>query len=284
MEAESSYFKAEPIKQTAQQKRNRIPLETLRILTAVIIFPAIFVFIIHGYFITFFTRDAKTRQKKLNAHTSSYSRFAMRVLRIQIKLSSSIPTFETENFLIVSNHLSYIDMIAIAAIQPSCFVTSVDLGMVPFLGTIARICGSLFVERRNKERLTQDRTQIEEALVSGLQVVLFPEGTSGNGETVLPFKRGLLMTASLAGRRILPVTIHYSHLNGEPLRPRDRDQVCWYGDMSFLPHFWNILALRSVSIDVHFHRPCRFEKDVSKETVAESLHQIISQKYLSRSN
>ena len=239
---------------------------------------AILVFLGHGFLIRALTSDPHLRKRKLLRNINWYSRLALRLMRVKVIARGRTPA-DGENFLMVSNHMSYLDMIVLASVQPSVFVTSVDMGQVFFLGTMAEIGGSLFVERRNRDRIDHDVAQIEYALNRGFDVTLFPEGTSGNGVEVLPFKRSLLTAALNSGTPVLPVTLKYFEIDGKPFSEENRDIVCWYGRQSFLPHFFRLLSVKSVSAKVTFGAPVRAEVGMTKHTLTDDLHRTISREY-----
>lgn len=188
-------------------------------------------------------------RKILNRLLRFYSRIACLVLGIK-------PEFILEdkmidgNHLIVSNHLSYIDVIAICSRFPGCFVTSVEIRDTPFLGHIAKLGGCLFVERRSRENLSEEIKEIRKALESGLNVCIFPEATSTDGSEVLRFKTPLFKAAVDSGSKVLPLTLNYKKIGKEELTVANRDKVCWYGDMSFFPHLWSFLNIGRIHLDI----------------------------------
>ena len=252
--------------------------EKLRLVkTGVVIFPAIAVFLAHGLAIRTLIRNQRRRRRLLIQNVSRYSRFALKRLRISVETSGIEPT--GENFLVVSNHLSYVDLMVIAAVMPSVFVTSIDMGEVFFLGTMAEIGGSVFIERRHRERIEADIQQLASRLEDGFDVVLFPEGTSSSGESVLPFKRSLFAAAIRTGKKIRPLTLSYPKIDGEDFNRDNRDSVCWYGKMSFLPHFLRLLACRSIEAEVRFHPPVEPLAGESKYELARRVHRVVAESF-----
>ena len=158
-----------------------------------------------------------------------------------------------DNCLIVSNHLSYLDIPMIASLLPGCFVTSREIQKIAFLGHLTQLAGCLFVERRSRLFLKNETRSLSHALKQGLNVVLFPEGTSSNGDGVLRFRQPLFQAAFDAGKPVLPVSIRYTRIGGNPFAPSNRDQVCWYDDMAFWPHFKNLANLSVISVNIHIH-------------------------------
>jgi 1-acyl-sn-glycerol-3-phosphate acyltransferase len=247
-------------------------------LTATVMLPAIVVFFAHGCLIKLLQRDSQKRLRSLVRNVALYSRFALRAMRIEVEIKGDIKP-ANQNVLFVCNHLSYLDMMVLASVAPSVFVTSIDMGEVFFLGQMAEIGGSLFIERRNRDRVEKDIEQIAQALRDGFDVTLFPEGTSGNGEKVLPFKKSLLIAAKQAGRQIQPLTLTYRSIDSEPFSGKNHDRVCWYGDAKFLAHFFGLLSRRSVTARVEFHAPLLIREKDCRDTLAKWTHQIISDSY-----
>jgi len=181
--------------------------------------------------------------------------------------------------LVVSNHLSYVDVLVIASLAPSVFVTSIELRNTLLLGQLARLSGSLFVERRKAAGLRQEIDAITAVLNQGFSVVLFPEGTTFNGDHVHPFKQSLLDTAVKAHCAILPVCIRYQRVNGRPISASSRDSVLYYGGISFFRHFPRFLTLRSVEVAISVLHPIHARTDESRKHLAERAHGAISAEY-----
>lgn len=168
-----------------------------------------------------------------------------------IRISHNLKNIDkSKNYFIVSNHLSYTDILIISSIIPTSFVTSVEMKKTPFLGQIIQLAGCLFVERRNKKNILNEIGDIENALNKGLNVTVFPEATSTNGEQVLNFKRSLFQSAMNTQVDVLPMTLNYRKVNGENVSSENRDSICWYGDMEFAPHLWSLCKNKSINVDI----------------------------------
>lgn len=188
--------------------------------------------------------------KKILGHiVGIYSKILIWILGI--KTSHNFKNLDrSKNYFIVSNHLSYIDILVISSIIPTSFVTSVEMKNTPFLGQIIQLAGCLFVERRNKSNIKSEISDIENALLNGLNVTVFPEATSTNGERVINFKRSLFLCAMNTKVEILPLTINYKQIDSQPINTQNRDKVCWYGNMEFAPHLWSLCQLKSVHVEL----------------------------------
>lgn len=181
----------------------------------------------------------------MRAHlTHTICRFGVWLLRINIRGSRLSRRLRGE--LIVANHLSYVDIIVIASQVPTLFVTSREVERSPFLGWMATCGGSVFVDRRRTNALLEEQSQIAFLLAQGCNVCLFPEATSSDGTTVLPFKGALIQVALQAGITILPVVLAYTAINGTTPHRATLDSVCYYGDMTFRDHLPRFLQLRSL--------------------------------------
>lgn len=181
--------------------------------------------------------------------------------------------------LIVSNHLSYIDILVVSSVFPTCYVTSVELKETPFLGQCAMAANSLFVERRARMNLRSEIQELAEALKNGLNVTVFPEATSTNGEGVLRFRRPLYEAAIQSGVDVLPICLNYRKIKGEAVTRKNRDSIFWYGDMPFANHFWGIFeTLRSFEVEISILDPVSVEeKDARK--LCELTYSMVNEKY-----
>lgn len=153
-----------------------------------------------------------------------------------------------ESHLIVSNHLSYLDILVIAANQPTLFVTSIEIRESGFLGFLSKAGACHFVERRNRDQIEREVAEIAGSLRDGLNVVVFPEATSTNGSSVLPFKVSLMDAAIMSGRSLQPYCINYKEISGQPVGVHNRDEVCWYGDMTFADHLLNVARRGDIKV------------------------------------
>ena len=131
--------------------------------------------------------------KKMILRTRSFIKVLLRILNIEVTVSGceNIP----KNGLIVANHLSYLEVLALQIASPSIFVTSKEIERTPFLGSLCKRSGCLFVNRRSIWNLPSETTEIESALSRGFNVTLFPEGTTTDGFSLLPFRSSLLQAA-----------------------------------------------------------------------------------------
>jgi 1-acyl-sn-glycerol-3-phosphate acyltransferase len=225
-------------------------------------------------------KDANDRLSFYGRNVGKWSKKALDRMNFEINVIGRDEKLMRErNFLVVSNHMSYLDILVMSTIQPFVFVTSVDMGEVFFLGTMAELGGSIFIERRNRSKIDRDLGVMSQTLRAGHNVMLYPEGTSLNGECVGPFKKSLLMAAVEAGVDVLPICLKYTEIDGEPFGPANADKVCWYGNMDFAPHFLSLTDLNRVKVEVHFLDPIKVTPEVSRHELTEKAHAAISSCY-----
>ncbi len=208
----------------------------------------IFLYILVAFVIMIFSRS-ESQRKNLCRNCSYFTKIALRFLGIKVRKNMDFLN-EEETYLIVSNHLSYMDVLVISSFFTTSFVTSTEIEKDIFLGMMAKLGGSIFVERRKKTRLLKDLGSVSEVLSGGLNVMFFPEGTSTDGEDVISFKKTLFRSAIMCGVKILPLCICYVAIDKKPITRENRDLVFWYGDMKFFPHFIKFLKLESVEVNL----------------------------------
>ncbi|MEW6129482.1 MAG: lysophospholipid acyltransferase family protein [Acidobacteriota bacterium] len=152
-------------------------------------------------------------------------------------------------FFLVSNHLSYTDIIVFASQLDCVFVSKSDVKDWPGIGFLARSMGIIFIDRTRKQDIPRVIELIENAWQKRQGVVVFPEGTSSKGDTVLPFKPSLLEPAVKTG---LPVSYASISYQTPPDEPPAHLSVCWWGDMEFASHAIALFRLRRIDAKVVF--------------------------------
>ena len=152
-------------------------------------------------------------------------------------------------FLLVSNHLSYVDVLVFASLLKCGFVARGDVAGWPVIGSLCRGAGTIFVDRERRKDVARVNGLIDQALGDGRTVVLFAEGTSSRGDTVLPFKSSLLEQAARANLAVSYAALSYRTSDGEA--PAHLS-VCWWGDMTFVRHLIALLHLSEIRATVAF--------------------------------
>jgi len=153
----------------------------------------------------------------------------------------------------VSNHVGYADGLVLGALFPVTYVSKSELKKWPLIGLMAEVSGTLFIDRLNKSRLSEYIGKMSAILKQGVNILFFPEGTSTNGEELLPFKTAFFQAPLGVCAPIVPVSIVYKSVNGQPLNKKNRDIIYWYGSMTFVNHFFKLLSCRYVEAEVKLH-------------------------------
>jgi 1-acyl-sn-glycerol-3-phosphate acyltransferase len=193
----------------------------------------------------------------------TWSRGVARMTGMRIRVAGRAPA---PPFLLVANHLSYVDIVLLAAHLDCVFVAKHDVRNWPLLGLMVQSMDTIFIDRTNLRDVVRVNDQIDRAVRTGDGVVLFAEGTSSPGVRVLPLKPSLLQ---LAAQRNLPVS-HASITYNHPA-------VCWWGDMTFAGHFFDLLKLS------HFEAKLVFGdgpvQEADRKLLARQLHRRIEEKF-----
>ena len=179
----------------------------------------------------------------------------------------------------VANHTSWADIIIFSAVTPLSFVAKAEIARWPFFGTLARLQRTVFVERTRRSATGETRDEIRERLLAGDTLLLFPEGTSHDGNRVLPFKSALLgaaeaRLASGAHVKVQPVSAAFTGLHGLPMGRENRPLFAWYGDMEMVPHLWEALLAGPLDVVVRFHAPLSLDR-MDRKTLAAKAQEIV---------
>jgi lyso-ornithine lipid O-acyltransferase len=207
------------------------------------------------------------RHRDLRARCDWTSRSARRLMRC-VHLRAEYLGEPPAAGLLASNHLSYLDILVLAARQPAVFVSKADVRGWPVLGFLTRLAGTLFVRREKRADVSPLNEQMAARLRAGVVVVVFPEGTSSDGQQVLPFFSSLLEPAVAGGAPVTPVFIRYELADGSVA-----DEVCYWRDMTFASHFLNLLTKRAVRAQVRYGTPRPAGKD--RKQLARELQQAV---------
>jgi 1-acyl-sn-glycerol-3-phosphate acyltransferase len=170
------------------------------------------------------------------------------ILNIKVTVAGDEGQMERGGYVIIANHVSYVDGIVLGSIFPILFVSKREVKRWPIVGQWNILCGTIFINRQRKEEVGSLVDEMTRKLKQETNILLFPEGTSTNGEKLLPFQT-VPLAAPLRSRSIIvPATIAYKNIDDAPVTAANRDLIYWYGDMDFVSHFWKVLALRNVEV------------------------------------
>ena len=238
----------------------------------------LYVFFITALVLFVSTTNSVKRRKRLINNAQFYSRFMVLAFNVTIECKNKIPAGESS--LVVGNHMGFIDIVCLQALNGCVFITSKEMKNTPILGQICDLGGCAYVDRKNRMNIQGELKGITEVLKEDFRVVLYAESVASNGEKVLPFKKTLLMSAGYAQKPIRPVVFNFKKVNGGPVLFQHRDSLCWYGDETFFPAVWRSLKLDSITCELEFLPLIHTKADDDRTQVATYLHQIISEKFI----
>ncbi|MBU6154465.1 MAG: 1-acyl-sn-glycerol-3-phosphate acyltransferase [Bdellovibrionales bacterium] len=207
-------------------------------------------------------------RKKCASRIATYANRALRILGIRTYLLDAPP--EVRSGLIVSNHLSYVDVLVLSRVAPFLFITSMEVKNSFGLGLITRLGGCLFVERRSRNHLKAESNSIQEVLSARIPVVLFPEGTSSQGSEVLPFRPALFQSAIDAR-----VPVHLFQIS------YDDECVPYHGEHLFLPHLLQLCSRKRIRANLQYLGRISSES-VDRKTLANLAESRIRSAHVSR--
>ena len=180
-----------------------------------------------------------------------------RLLGIRLHVHGEIP--KEQPVLLIANHISWLDIPVLSAVAPLSFIAKSEVAGWPLVSSLARLQRTVFVDRQRRTQVGRTANEILARLEQGDKIVLFAEGTSSDGNRVLPFKTSLFAAAKPTGgvgaqssnaAVVQSLVVAYTHLHGMPLSRSERAQVIgWYGDMDLLSHAWALL--QAGPLDVH---------------------------------
>lgn len=190
------------------------------------------------------------RWKIISRITRSYTLLLRTILNIKITVVGDEGNLERGGYVIIANHMSYVDGIVLGSLYPIVFVSKKEVRSWPIVGQWNVLSGSIFIDRQHRAKVGALVAEMKAKLQQEANILLFPEGTSTNGERLLPFQT-VPLAAPLRNRSVIvPVTLAYKSIDDQPVNKTNRDLIYWYGDMEFMTHFWKLLALRSIEVIV----------------------------------
>ena len=207
---------------------------------------------------------------------TQYYRFLCGLMAIRVRVVGN-PSRERA-VLYVSNHVSWADILVIGSIAPVAFVAKREVARWPLVGIAARLQRTVFVDRTRRHQTAETVNEIVARLKDGISVVLFAEGTSSDGNRVLPFRSALLGAVEYAashggagGLLIQPMSICYTGLHGMPMGRQHRPLIAWYGDLDFMPHIKAFVERGAVDAVVSYGEPVAADAVTDRKVMTRQL-------------
>ncbi len=186
--------------------------------------------------------------------------------------------------LVVSNHISYLDIMILGAKTPVHFTPKSEMAKWPVISTICRLLDCVFIER-STDKIKESRQKIQDALAKGKILSLFPEGTTGDGRHLLPFKSSLFSIAEdkinteEGGQELFiqPAIINYTAIGALPIDSTQWPDIAWYGDMILAPHVWKLLQLGRINAKITFLPAVTLSQFGGRKELAQYCHDAVEQ-------
>ena len=197
-----------------------------------------------------------------------YHKICLRIFGIKIKTFGKISI--NSPILLISNHASYLDIIILGSLFKTSFVAKKEIAKWPLFGILAKLQNTVFIDRRVSSLKNQEN-QIIKHLNEKKNLVIFPEGTSSDGNRVLPFKSSLfnIFEKNLNSRIFVQtITIVYKKINGIPMNRIERKNITWHSNMDLIPNIFNVLKKLSIEVEIIFNDEFLPSKEYDRKKIA----------------
>lgn len=185
--------------------------------------------------------------RRIGYFTYLWNKGIARIVNLRVTVTGAVPA--VPGGLVVSNHISYLDIITHGSVLPLRYSPKSDIAKWPILGWYIGLSRPVWTDRQSRQTSKKALRDFTKTMKRGMYLIVYPEGTSTDGKSgILPFKSTSFEAAIVGNAPIIPVITRYSEVPGRPT-------VCWYGDMTLLPHVWQLLRFPSIEVQVHFLDP-----------------------------
>lgn len=195
-----------------------------------------------------------------------------RVSGVRFTMEGKVSTLRP--LMLVANHSSYLDIFVLGSIVPLSFTPKIEIRSWPIIGFLCVLADCIFIERRPAD-MQRAQAEMGARLNTGKVLALFPEGTTGDGFNVMPFKSGFLNLVEAHDLPLQPISIAYTHIGDMPLSAANREQVAWIGEASFVTHFWRLLKFPSVRVHITCYEVERIANYEDRKALAKACETII---------
>ena len=197
-----------------------------------------------------------------------YHKICLRIFGIKIKTFGKVSI--NSPILLISNHASYLDIIILGSLFKTSFIAKKEISKWPLLGILAKLQNTIFIDRRVSSLKNQEN-QIIKHLNEKKNLVIFPEGTSSDGNRVLPFKSSLfnIFEKNLNSKILVQtITIVYKKINGIPMNRTERKNITWHSNMDLIPNIFNVLKKLSIEVEIIFNDEFLPSKEYDRKKLA----------------
>ena len=201
-----------------------------------------------------------------------YHKRVCRLLGIRLHVEGALAA--NRPVLIIANHVSWLDIPVLSAVAPLSFVAKSEVGRWPFVSSLAYLQRTVFVDRKRRTDVGKVTGEMTRRLAEGDALVLFAEGTSTDGNRVLPFRSALLAPAFAesgdAATVVQTLSLAYTHIHGVPIGRSARSVIGWYGDMDVAGHAWNLLKSGPIDVRIVISEPVALDSFANRKDLAKS--------------
>ena len=197
-----------------------------------------------------------------------YHKICLRIFGIKIKTFGKVSI--NSPIVLISNHASYLDIIILGSLFKTSFIAKKEISKWPLLGILAKLQNTIFIDRRVSS-LKKQENQIIKHLNEKKNLVIFPEGTSSDGNRVLPFKSSLfnIFEKNLNSKILVQtITIVYKKINGIPMNRIERKNITWHSNMDLIPNIFNVLKKLSIEVEIIFNDEFLPSKEYDRKKLA----------------
>lgn len=228
-------------------------MRLVKLVLLLVLWPLLFVAVIFMHLLLFVFGSRQRWRWISRAVNRTFAALIRALLNIKVRVEGEAKGVEEGGYFIASNHMGYVDGIVLGSIFPVIYVSKSEVRGWPVIGPWTALCGTVYIDRKRKDKIPLLVGELAERLKQKANVLVFPEGTSTNGDRLLPFQTAPFAAPLRARAAIVPVTLTYQRIDDQPLTKDNRDRVYWYGDMEFVGHLWGLLAVRRIEVTVELH-------------------------------
>ena len=191
--------------------------------------------------------------------------------------------------MLAANHASWKDILVLGAIADVAFIAKSEVADWPVFGLLAKLQKTIFVAREQKRQAGRQVNEIAERMKAGEVVVLFPEGTTSDGNRVLEIKSSLFGAAAAAVPQVpgnvvhvQPVAIAYTRVHGMAMGRYHRPIAAWPGDIELVPHLIGVLKAQAIDVDISFGQTIEFRAGDNRKLLSAAVAAQIRRMLLTR--
>ena len=202
-----------------------------------------------------------------------FHRLILILFGVKVHINGKYP--EHRPLLIVANHQSWLDIVVLGSTAPLSFVAKYDMASWPIFGQLAKLQRTVFVKRERRRESSKQAGEIADRMTAREVMVLFPEGTTTDGNKVAPFKTPLFQAAKLAladspveTASVLPVAIEYNRLHGLPIGRSQRPHVAWPGEVGLAESLLPLIREGALDVVVHVGESLTIDDTSDRKLIA----------------